>query len=277
MYRHTKYILIKTDILLMLILVLSLNLFASYEAGKKIFKAKCSSCHKGYISEKVLENNFYKRDNKVLNLKAPTVNMLAYFIKEAPEHIGDKNDPEMQRMEIGDFVQDYVYNPNRKNSVIPNHFLKYFDLKKSMKGKISQEELSNISDYLFDYKARKSEKLKKVLLENMSIDNLLNKAKKEHKLLLIEASSDSCYYCKKMQKDVLSLSDVQKAIDKNYLFIKIDIDKKNLPLNLEKNFKKITPTFFTLTPDGKVLNSYPGAWNKSDFLLILNENIKDKP
>lgn len=260
----------------MLILASSINLFASYEAGKKIFEKKCASCHTGYIAGKVLEDNFYKNDNKTLNLKAPTVNMLAYFMKDAPEHIGEKSDPEMQRMEIGDFIQDYVYNPNRNNSVIPNHFLKYFDLKKSMKGKVSTSELSDIADYLFEYRQRRVKKKKKAILENMSIENLMKKAKVEHKLLLIEASSSTCYYCQKMKKEVLSLPEVKKAISKNYLYIEIDIDKKKLPLNLEKNFKKITPTFFTLTPDGKLLNSYPGAWDKSDFLLILNENLKDK-
>jgi len=262
----------KKSLILIFILASSINLFASYEAGKKVFEKKCASCHTGYIAGKVLEDNFYKNDNKTLNLKAPTVNMLAYFIKEAPEHIGEKNDPEMQRMEIGDFIQDYAYNPNRKNSVIPNHFLKYFALKKSMKGKISSEELSDITDYLFNYKQKRVKKQGKVLLENMSIDELIKKAKDEHKLLLIEASSNTCYYCQKMKKDVLSLPDIQKAINKNYIYIDIDIDKKKLPLNLDKSFKNITPTFFALKPDGKLLNAYPGAWNKSDFLLILNEN-----
>ncbi len=267
----------KKSLILMLILASLTNLFASYESGKKIFKKKCSSCHVGYIANSVLEDNFYNKGNKALNLKAPTVNMLVYFMKDASEHIGDKSDPEMQRMEIGDFVQDYVYNPNRNNSVIPNHFLKYFDFKKSMKGKISREELSDITDYLFRYKQKRVKKLKKALLGSMSINNLIKKAKDEHKLLLIEASSRTCYYCQKMKKDVLSLPNIQKAIDKNYIFIDIDIDKKNLPLNLGKNFKKITPTFFILTPEGKLLHAYPGAWNKSDFLLILDENIKNKP
>lgn len=262
----------KKALILLLILASSINLFASYEAGKKIFEKKCASCHTGYIAKKVLEENFYKNNNKTLNLKAPTVNMLAYFIKEAPQHIGDKSDPEMQKIEIGDFIQDYVYNPNRNNSVIPNHFLKYFALKKSMKGKVSPKELSDITDYLFNYREKRVKKLRNVLLENMSIDDLIKEAKDEHKLLLIEASSSTCYYCQEMKKDVLSLPDIQKAINKNYIYIDIDIDKKHLPLNLDKNFKKITPTFFVLKSNGKLLNTYPGAWNKSDFLLILDEN-----
>ncbi len=273
MFRHTKKFM-KKNFIIILILASSMNLSASCENGKKIFQKKCASCHLGYIAGKVLEDNFYKKENKTLNLKAPTVNMLAYFLKEAPDHLGDKNDPEMQRMEIGDFIQDYVYNPNRKNSVIPNHFLKYFAPKKSMKGKVTQDELSKISDYLFEYKDRRIKKIKKISLANMSIKQLVQKAKKENKRLLIEAISKTCYYCEKMSKEVLSLPDVKKAINQNFVFIQVDIDEKKLPLNLDKKFKKITPTFFALTPSGKLLNDYPGAWSKSDFLLILKENLK---
>ncbi len=257
-----------------LTLLLCINLYADYETGKKIFQKKCASCHVGYISGKVLEDNFYKKDNKLLNLKAPTVNMLTYFMKEAPTHIGDKNDPEMQRIEIGDFIQDYVYNPNRANSVIRAEFLKYFDKKKSMKGIVSKDELSNITDYLFEYKKHRSNDMQQVKLKNMSISDLIKKAKKQHKLLLIEAMSKTCYYCEKMKKGVLSLPDVQSAINKDFIYIPVDIDKDKLPLNLEKKFKHITPTFFTLTPNGKLLHNYPGAWGKSDFLLILKENLK---
>jgi len=263
-------------IILLFLLSSSLGLFADYKTGEKVFEQKCASCHTGYIAGKVLEDNFYKKDNKVLNLKAPTVNMLAYFLKEAPGHLGDKNDLEMQRIEIGDFVQDYVYNPNRSNSVIPELFLKYFVKKQSMKGKMTEDELSNVVDYLFEYKKRRTKNIQKVALANMSIDDLIKKAKKEHKLLLIEAMSKTCYYCEKMKKEVFSLPEVQTAINKNYVFIQVDIDEKKLPLNLDKKYKKITPTFFTLTPNGKLLNNYPGAWTKSDFLLILDENLKDK-
>ncbi len=260
--------------ILVFLLSSSLGLFADYKTGEKIFNQKCASCHTGYISEKVLEDNFYKKDNKLLNLKIPTVNMLVYFMKEAPTHIGEKNDPQMQQMEIDDFMQDYLYNPNRKNSIIPLRFLKYFNKKQSMKGKVSNKELSNITDYLFEYKQRRVKNIEKVILKNMSVNDLIKKANKEHKLILVEAMSKTCYYCEKMKKEVFSLPEIQTAINKNYVFIQVDIDKTRLPFDLEKKYKKITPTFFALTPDGKLLNDYPGAWSKSDFLLILDENLK---
>ena len=37
---------------------------------------------------------------------------------------------------------------------------------------------------------------------------------------------------------------------------------------LEKVYKKITPTFFIVSKEGKFIKQYPGSWTKSDFLEI---------
>jgi len=148
--------------------------------------------------------------------------------------------------------------------------------KKSMKGEVSEDEITQITDYLFDYKKMrlKAHPKKSKILKKLSTKELIEKAKKEQKVILIEAMSKTCYFCKKMEKDVLSLPSVKSIIDKDFVFIKIDVDENKLPLGLDKKYKKITPTFFTLSPEGKFMNDYPGSWNKSDFLLILDENIK---
>jgi len=252
----------------------SIGLYADYNTGKKIFEQKCSSCHGGFIARKVLEDNFLKQDNKILKLTSPTVNMITYFLIEDSNHIGDKNDPEMQKIEIEEFIKDYVYQPNRINSIIRDEFLKYFDVKKSMKGKVSKDEISNIVDYLFDYKEKREKNQKKSKLKSMSIDKVLSEAKKDNKLIIIEAMSKTCYYCEKMEKNVLSKPDIIRAINKNFLFIKIDVNEKELPLSLQKHYKKLTPSFFVINADGKLLNSYPGSWTKEDFFEIMKENLK---
>ena len=264
---------VRISLFISLLILFSSTLSADYETGKKIFKQKCASCHTGYISGKVLEENFYKKDNKLLKLKAPTVNMLSYFLVTSSSRIGDKNDPDMQRIELEEFIKDYLYQPNRNNSVIREEFLKYFDKKESMKGRVSEAEISNITDYIFEYKKRRKKTIQKAELKNLSINDLIKKAKKEHKYLLIEAMSTTCYYCEKMKKEVLSLEIVKKAIEKNYIFIQIDTDKTKLPLGLDKKYKNFTPTFFILNSNGKFLNDYPGAWGVEDFLAILKEDL----
>jgi hypothetical protein len=263
----------RKTIIVLLALALCINLNADYKTGKKIFKQKCSSCHLPRISGEILKQNFYEKNNTMLNLGAPTVNMLAFFLTRAPEHIGDSSDPEMQKLEVADFMKDYLYKPNRKDSIVENKFLKYFTTKKSMKGFVSEEEIDNIADYLVDYKRRRVVSVEKSRLKEMSTKELLQKAKKENKIILVEAMSKTCYYCKKMKKEVLSKPEVQNAIFKNFVYIEVDIDKTKLPLGLDARYKHMTPTFFTLSSNGKFKHMYPGAWTKDDFMLILKENL----
>jgi thioredoxin-related protein len=76
-----------------------------------------------------------------------------------------------------------------------------------------------------------------------------------------------------MEKEVLGLTQIQEALNEDYIFVKVDVDFVKLPFDLKKRFKGMTPTFFILTSAGEVLNIYPGAWVKNDFLEILKENL----
>ncbi len=48
------------------------------------------------------------------------------------------------------------------------------------------------------------------------------------------------------------------------------MDRFELPFNLQKVYQKITPSFFILNSDGKLLKHYPGSWRKGDFIRILS-------
>jgi len=75
-----------------------------------------------------------------------------------------------------------------------------------------------------------------------------------------------------MKKNVLNKSNIQKEINKDFIFLEVNVDFINLPFGLKKHFKGITPTFFFLTQENKLLSSYPGAWKEKDFINILKEN-----
>jgi thioredoxin-related protein len=77
-----------------------------------------------------------------------------------------------------------------------------------------------------------------------------------------------------MDREVLGLPDIKKQIDKNFIYIKNDMDESTLPFGLQKVYKKITPTFFIVSKEGKYIKQYPGSWTKSDFQEILKENLK---
>lgn len=253
------------------------SLSADYESGKKIFEDKCASCHAGHIPMKVLKENFFEKNNTLLNLTIPSVNMLAYALKDSPLHVGDKEDPDMQKFEIAEFMKDYLYNPSLENSICDPIVSKHYVTKESMKGKVSEDEIENITDYLFEYKeqrAKSNPKKTKVLTDLSGISKILNQAKIENKIIIVEAMSETCHFCKKMKDEVFSQKVVQDAIDKNFIFIEVDVDKTQLPFDLQKSYKKITPSFFIVSKDEKLLNSYPGSWTKEDFLEILGENIQ---
>jgi len=258
-----------------MIFISSLN--ANYEKGQEIFLQKCSSCHGNFIDMKLLKKNFFEKDNKLLNLTTPTVNMLAYAMIDSPKHIGDSNDPEMQQIEIEEFLISYLKNPDINNSICEPSIIKYYDKKEFVDYKLNNEDISNLAIYFMEYKKerlKKNPKKVRVLSNSFNEDELLKEAKESNKKILVYATSKTCHFCKKMDKEVFSLNDVEEEIQKNFIFLKVDIEDVSLPFNLSKGYRGMTPTFFALDNNGKLQNKYPGSWNKKDFLLILKENNK---
>ena len=264
--------------LLSLLLVFSISLWADFKTGEKIFNTKCSSCHSTHVSMKDLKENFFVKENKTLNLKYPTVNMLAYALVDSPKHIGDKEDPEMQQVEIEEFLQSYLENPDLNNSICDDHVSKYYVKKEKVDYKLSSDDISSLSLYFMNYKKNRLAKKpikQRVLTKNYNEDDLLKDAQKNNKRIMVYATSKSCHFCKKMDKEVLSLIEVKEEINKDFILLKVDIEEVSLPFNLNKGYRGMTPTFFALDENAKLINKYPGSWNKDDFLLILKENTKE--
>lgn len=267
---------IKKTILLILILF-TITLNASYSDGKKIFDKKCASCHGKYISIKNLKINFFEKDNQMYKLTVPTVNMLAYAIMDSSKRIGDPEDTEMQQMEIEEYLKGYLEEPDLTQSICDDKIIKYYEKKEPIK--LSEEDAVNLAQFFMDYKKNRKKGIPKaieVLKDGYKESKILQEAKKENKKLIVYATSKSCYYCKKMKRDVLDLEDIQTLINKDFIFLEVDVDEVNLPFKLVKHFKKITPTFFFVSNDKELLNIYPGAWKKDDFKLILKENTNVK-
>ncbi len=265
----------KSVVLFAIILISSLN--ANYERGQEIFLEKCSSCHGNFIEMKLLKKNFFEKDNKLLNLRSPTVNMLAYAIMDSPKRIGDKEDPEMQQIEIEEYLNTYLRTPDLNNSICEPSIIKYYDEKKSVDYRLSEKDIFSLAVFFMEYKKerlKKNPKKIRVLSNNFNENKLLVEAKETNKKILVYATSKTCHFCKKMDKEVLSLSDIEKEIKKDYIFLKVDIEDFSLPFGLIKEFKGMTPTFFALNDEGELQNKYPGSWNKRDFLIILKENNK---
>ncbi len=232
-------------------------------SGKEVYEKKCASCHESYIPMAKLTENFLEKDNTLLKLKAPTVNQLSFRLKQ---QIGDpKGDEEIHRMEVEAFISDYLLNPDKEKTLCMKEVIKYFDTMPSMKGKITEDEISAVSAFIYNFD---SKAVSEHIVKYEAFDKALEKARAEDKIVMIKASAAHCRYCVKMDREVMVDDSVKKALNKNFVPVEVDISKKRLPLGLHAD---MTPTFFFIDKESKVIKSIPGAWNVEDFLEILKE------
>ena len=123
------------------------TLFLFANEGEEVFKDKCASCHSEFVSIEKLTENFMESENKLLNLKAPTLNQLSFRLKQ---QIGNpKGDEDMHRMEVGAFIADYLINPDKQKSVCLEDVIKHFDTMPSMKGQVTEEEMEDVTFFLY--------------------------------------------------------------------------------------------------------------------------------
>ena len=231
--------------------------------GKVLFEKHCTSCHEPFIAMSKLKKNFLDHNNTLLKLKAPTLNQLSYRLKQ---RIGDpKGDNDMHRMEVTAFMSDYVYYPDKDKSVCLDDVMQHFQTMPSLKGKVSEEDLEEIGTYLYDFD-NKVVKEKSVKYEGF--DKALERAKKEHKIIMIKAMTKECHFCRKMDREVLIEEDIVKAIEKDFIPVSIDVSVHQLPLGIKA---EVTPSFIFIDENAKVLMNVPGAWDKIDFLELLKE------
>ncbi|WP_198306329.1 thioredoxin family protein [Arcobacter vandammei] len=263
--------------LLFIFSVFILNLFGnSYEDGKKVFIEKCSSCHKEYIPLSLIKENYFEKDNSLLNLKTPTANMIVWAMMDGPNRIGDPNEPDIQILEIEKFLREYLEKPDRFNSICDDTVMNYYDNKPSMKSELEDEDYINLSYYFLEYKENLKEDIvvKEPIFKAEEEKKILERATNENKKIIVYATSKTCFFCKKMDREVLSLDEVKKISDENYIFIEVDMENSSLPFSLQKEYKKITPSFFIVNSSGIMEANYPGSWSKKDYLDILKKNIK---
>ena len=99
----------------------------------------------------------------------------------------------------------------------------------------------------------------------------LSLAKKNNKPMMLKLTSEDCHFCKKMDKEVLAETEVKSLLNENFILLNIDVKKEELPLPLDYS---VTPTFFFIDKDEKIIYRIQGAWNKKDFLKLLAMVLK---
>jgi len=105
--------------------------------------------------------------------------------------------------------------------------------------------------------------------EFYSYEKALEIQKTNSKIIMIDVVRDNCRYCILMDK-LLEDKEFSTWISERFIPVKINVEHDNTGLNLDV---KITPTFYFLDKNQKIIKMIPGSWSKEDF-IDLSKNIK---
>jgi thioredoxin-related protein len=103
-------------------------------------------------------------------------------------------------------------------------------------------------------------------IEWKSWDAGIKQAKEENKIVMIDVVRTGCHYCDDMEKAVFDDAKMSAWIEKRFVPVKINISNEKLPLGLHAS---MTPSFYFISKEKKVLKKIPGSWNQEDFKSFL--------
>ena len=117
---------------------------------------------------------------------------------------------------------------------------------------------------------------KKINFEKGTFKETLAKATKEDKLIFMDCYTTWCRPCKEMFKYVFTQEFVYTFFNKNYINIKIDMEKGE-GIELAKKYGvKAYPTLLVLNQKGEVLYNFKDSRNAKDLVEKAKEVLKLK-
>lgn len=99
-------------------------------------------------------------------------------------------------------------------------------------------------------------------IEWFSFEKAKQEQKKTHKIIMLDVMRDSCHYCKDMDKNVFDNQEMIQWLEERFIPAQVNLDFSEMPIDEQII---ITPTFFFINEEGKVIKKIPGSWNIQDF------------
>ncbi|WP_151900534.1 c-type cytochrome [Sulfurimonas hydrogeniphila] len=149
--------------------------------GKQLLEQKCSKCHNTDLPPKTFQDE-----------KAPPMMAVAFHIKDFIK-ASSESDKIPKAVE---FVKDYVVNPSASKSFCDKESLRTYGVMPSQKGKVTQDELEAIAEYMFEHFTIKN------LTAAQDLQNRLNAMPKGKRIAL----KHNCLSCHKINKDLVGPS-----------------------------------------------------------------------
>ncbi|MGV3600335.1 MAG: thioredoxin family protein [Dyadobacter fermentans] len=95
---------------------------------------------------------------------------------------------------------------------------------------------------------------------------ILKQAKKENKLIFLDAYTTWCGPCKLLQKNVFTRDDVAATFNGNFINVKIDMESGEGPALTKKYPIEGYPTLFFINSKGKVVKQLLGYQQPADLI-----------
>ena len=149
--------------------------------GKKLLEQKCSKCHNLDLPPKTFKDE-----------KAPPMMAVAFHIKDFIKASSESD----KIPKAIDFVKDYVVNPSASKSFCDKKSLQTYGVMPSQKGKVTQDELEAIAEYMFSHYTVKN------LTAAQDLQNRLMQMPKGKRL----AMQYNCLSCHKINRDLVGPS-----------------------------------------------------------------------
>jgi len=114
---------------------------------------------------------------------------------------------------------------------------------------------------------------KKIHFEELTLKAALAKAKTENKSVFIDCFTTWCIPCKQMEANVFTQDSVADFYNKNFINIKVDMEKGEGPA-LKKMFTiEAFPSYLVLDAEGKIRNKFVGGMSAKDFIANAGKGL----
>ncbi len=118
-----------------------------------------------------------------------------------------------------------------------------------------------------DKKAAKNAE-KGIQFTEASWSSILKQAKKENKIIFLDAYTTWCGPCKLLQKNVFTRDDVAAAFNGNFINVKVDMESGEGPSLARKYPIEGYPTLFFINSKGKVVKQLLGNQKPEDLIKV---------
>lgn len=110
--------------------------------------------------------------------------------------------------------------------------------------------------------------------QDLTFDEALAKAKKENKLVFLDAYTSWCGPCKMLERTTFKSKKVGDVFNKNFINIRIDMEKGEGP-NISRKYQvRAYPTLILIKPDGQQATRMLGYMKEEQLLAGVKDYIK---